>query len=175
MATVAPGLRAQSPLRLTRRLSDREGFRSIDTGDEIDYPYAFRADMFVVAGRYELRDIMILGGKGIIGTGWLARTPIAELRLFALNYTNLEIDMSAPGDVWEVYANRYIEDACVVLRATPPMSQPETLAMVYRVIRLGWRSPVARLAALLGVHHDTVRRWIVAAVKSGHLEPWERG
>lgn len=173
MTYAAPGLRAQSPLRLRRRVGDLEGFVSLESGEPIEFPYDFEAVMEVIAGRYEVTQLG-LGGAGAIGTGWLAKTPIPELRLRALNYTNVEVEM--PDGTWEPqYANKWIEDCILVLRGTPPLTQLEVLATAYRVIRLGWRSPVARLAEMLDVHHDTVRRWIVTAVKNGQLEPWERG
>lgn len=174
MVTVAPGLRAQSPLRMTYRLDDPTGLVALDTGEQLEYPYAFVGETVVIKGRYEITRMLFDGARAPIGTGWLAKAPIAELRLYALNYTNIEVDDDvALGR--EIYANTYVSDWCGSVRGGSPSSDLRGLAMVYRVIRLGWRNPVARLSSLLDVHHDTVRRWIVSAVKNGYLESWERG
>ncbi|SDQ11442.1 hypothetical protein [Leucobacter chromiiresistens] len=174
MVAAAPGVHAQSPLRVVRRLDDPSGFRSLETHEQVEFPYEFIAEVEVVEGRYEIVQLLFRGGQNPIGTGWLAKTPIADIRLYALNYTNIEVQ-DQDGQKREIYANKFIDTWCEEARGGSPASDLRSLAIVYRVIRLGWRNPVARLAGLLGVHHDTVRRWIVSAVKSGHLEAWERG
>lgn len=174
MVEVAHGLRAQSPLRVVQRADDPTGLVSLETREQITFPYEFVATLEILRGRYEVTELGFRGNGAAIGTGWLAKAPIAEMRHYALNYANLEIG-DPPGAIDEIYANRFIEGGIEALRRGTPSSDLQTLAVTYRVMRLGWRKPVAILAEKLEVHHDTVRRWIVAATKAGYLEEWERG
>lgn len=174
MVEVAPGLRAQSPLRIVQRADDPTGIVSLETREQMSFPYEFVATLEILSGRYEVTELGFRGSGAAIGTGWLAKTPIAEMRHYALNFANLEIG-DPPGAVEEIYANRFIEGGIEALRQGTPLSDLPMLAVTYRVMRLGWRKPVAILAARLGVHHDTVRRWIVTATKAGYLQEWERG